>query len=209
MDCIGLVGYAGAGKDTVGLYLNEVGYQSIAFADGIKDCLASMFMWDREMLAGRTPESRAWREQVDPWWADKLGIPHFSPRFAMTTIGTDTVRRHFHDEIWMLGTERKMQAMGGKIVVTDLRHQGELKMMARLGARIYRVRRGPEPKWAEVALKANSGDASAKEKMDKVFMVHESEWGWLGHPVDGVIDNDGDIDELNRNVAKVILNGHR
>src|SRR4051812_11153513 len=108
-EVIGLVGFAGSGKDTVGQYLvEEHGFTSIAFADPLKDCLSAMFGWDREMLAGRTPNDRLWREQVDEWWANKLGIPHFTPRFAMQNIGTDVMRRTFHDQIWIINTEKRL-----------------------------------------------------------------------------------------------------
>ena len=36
-----------------------------AFAHVLKDACASLFGWDREMLEGKTEESRVQREQVD------------------------------------------------------------------------------------------------------------------------------------------------
>ena len=65
---VGLVGLIGSGKGTVGDMLIEQGFVQASFAEPLKDATASIFNWDRELLAGVTDDSRAWREKVDPWW---------------------------------------------------------------------------------------------------------------------------------------------
>ena len=80
MNIIGLVGFADSGKGTASRILIEQGWQPIAFADALKDALTAVFGWSRHLLEGDTVESRKWRETVDPWWAAKLSIPHFTPR---------------------------------------------------------------------------------------------------------------------------------
>lgn len=205
MKLFSLVGSAGCGKDTVGQYIEEkYGFRTISFADSLKDCLAVIFGWDRAMLEGRTPESRAWREQVDEWWADRLGIPGFTPRFAMTNFGTDVMRKWFHDEIWILNTERKLMASPAPAIITDCRFPNEAKMVRRLGGQIFRVMRGPEPKWKPVALQALAGDVIAIERMKTVFRVHESEWLWMGEQTDAVIDNGSDLPHLYAQIDRVI-----
>jgi hypothetical protein len=205
MNMIGLVGFKGAGKDTVAMYLTELyGHQPIAFADPLKDCLCSIFGWERDMLSGRTLASREWREQVDEWWAKKLGIPHFTPRFAMQNFGTDVMRKSFHDQIWIINTERRILDARGPVVVTDGRFVNEIRMIRRLGGVVYRVRRGAEPVWLDDARAANSGDAMARKRLAEVYQVHQSEWDWIGEPLDGIIENDGDIESLHRNVERVI-----
>lgn len=202
---IALVGFAGTGKDTVGQYLTEkYGYTPIAFADPLKDSLAVIFSWDREMLSGRTPESRIWREQVDPWWAEKLGIPHFSPRFAMQNFGTDIMRKHFNDDIWIINTEKRILDVAGPVVLTDGRFPNEIKMVRRLGGAVHRVRRGPDPVWMDVAYQANAGDPFARKKLEDVHRVHLSEWAWIGETLDRSIRNDGDIFDLHETVERVI-----
>jgi hypothetical protein len=205
MKLIGLVGLAGCGKDTVGQYIqDEYGFQTVSFADSLKDCLAAIFGWERKMLEGRTPESRKWREEVDTWWAERLGIPHFTPRFAMTNFGTDVMRKWFHDEIWILNTERKLMQIDGPVVITDLRFPNEFKMTRRLGGSIYRVMRGAEPKWRSVALDAARGDVIARERMTTVFRVHESEWLWMAEKPDAYIDNGSDLPALYSQVDRLI-----
>jgi hypothetical protein len=194
---IGLVGFAGSGKDTVGqYYVDNFGFKSEAFADPLKDCLSVLFGWDREMLAGRTPESRAWREEIDPWWADRLGIAHFSPRFAMQNIGTDVMRKVFHDQIWLINMEKRLMLSDDPVVITDGRFVNEIRLIRRMGGRVYRVKRGPDPKWMDTAKLAANGDQLAIQRLNEVFKVHQSEWAWVNEELDGVIRNDAGLPEL-------------
>jgi hypothetical protein len=194
---IGLVGLAGSGKDTVGqYYVDKFGFKAEAFADPLKDCLSVMFGWDREMLSGRTPESREWREQVDPWWAERLGIPHFSPRFAMQNIGTDVVRKAFHDQLWLINMEKRLLTSTEPVVVTDGRFANEIRLIRRLGGRVYRVKRGSDPIWMDTARKANMGDQLATQRLNDVFKVHQSEWAWVNEELDGTIYNDSTLEDL-------------
>ena len=80
---ISISGLIGSGKDTIAEYLiNNHGFKKDSFAATLKDAVAAMFGWDRAMLEGATPETRALREQVDQWWANRLGIPHLTPRWV-------------------------------------------------------------------------------------------------------------------------------
>ena len=73
---IGFVGLIGSGKDTAADYLvNNRGFKRDSFAAPLKDAVANVFGWDRNLLEGATAESRHWREQTDLWWASRLGIP--------------------------------------------------------------------------------------------------------------------------------------
>ena len=69
---IGIAGFQGSGKDTIADYLQNIyGFKRDSFASTLKDAVSSVFGWDRELLEGRTKESRAWREQVDAWWSER------------------------------------------------------------------------------------------------------------------------------------------
>jgi hypothetical protein len=48
----------------------------------------------------------------------------------------------------------------------------------------------------KVAERANMGDQLAMQRLNDVFKVHQSEWAWIGEPIDGTIHNDRDIDDL-------------
>ena len=98
---IGLVGFIGSGKGTVGdILVNEYAFKQVAFADPLKDAVASIFQWSRHMLEGDTPESREWREKVDPWWTQRLGY-EVSPRLILQRMGTEATRNAIADNIWI------------------------------------------------------------------------------------------------------------
>jgi len=70
---VGVVGLIGSGKDTVAERLaQEHNFKKDSFAKSLKDAVSSMFNWDREMLEGKTEESRAWREKPDTFWSKKF-----------------------------------------------------------------------------------------------------------------------------------------
>jgi hypothetical protein len=199
---IAFVGFKGSGKNTAAIPLIDQGFKSFSFADGIKDCLASIFCWDRQMLEGITPESRVWREQVDPWWAEKLGIPNFSPRWAMMNFGTQLMREHFNKNIWLYNMERRIMMVGDNpVVMVDGRFANELEMARRYRARIIRIKRGSEPEWMEIARQANAGSDHHQLFLDDLG-VHESEYGWIGSPVDATIENDGSISDLHAAILR-------
>ena len=99
---IGVCGLIGSGKDTIADYLVNVHeYRRESFANSLKDAVAHVFGWDRTMLEGRTREAREWREQVDPWWVERLGMPDLTPRLMLQLWGTEVCRKNFHDDIWI------------------------------------------------------------------------------------------------------------
>jgi hypothetical protein len=238
---ISLVGFKGSGKDTAGRYLvDHFNYTPFSFAESLKDALAAILCWPRHMLEGDTAESRAWRESVDEWWAERLGIPHFTPRLAMQLFGTNVVREHFHQDTWINNIDRKLTLLqeSAKAVLIDGRFPNELDLGTKHGSLRVRVKRGIEPDWWDMALVANgfppefdddlldtlrnelgfamrigcfdefrgpndpnAMKAFARHKMDE-FGVHESEWAWIGQPVDVIIENDGTIEDLYAEIAK-------
>lgn len=209
MTVIALVGFAGSGKDTAAQVLADNNFHPFSFADALKDALASIFCWSRELLEGKTKESRVWRETVDPWWSAKLGIPGFTPRYALQNVGTDVMRHHFHSDLWVLNVEKRMHDLGpaANVVLVDGRFPNELDMCRRNGGMVVRVKRGADPEWFETARLANEGLWYAIEDMERNG-VHHSEWAWIGQPLDVVIENDGTVDDLLRKVQDVCIRGN-
>ena len=70
---VGVLGWIGSGKGTVGDYLvNHHDFAAMSFAGNLKDATAAIFGWPRNMLEGDTAESRTWREQPDDFWSQKM-----------------------------------------------------------------------------------------------------------------------------------------
>jgi hypothetical protein len=205
---IGITGFAGSGKDTVADYLCEnFNFTRLSFAQTVKDILSVIFGWDRFLLEGRTKESREWRETEDVWWANKLNIPDLTPRKMMQFIGTDVLRDHFHNDIWIAALERKILDLQRNVVVTDCRFPNEIAAIKQLGGSCIRIKRGPEPEWYNDALYLNQKtDTVYKDVlMDRLlyFNVHESEYAWIGQKFDFIINNT-DIKSLYNEVQKTI-----
>lgn len=205
-EVIGIVGFKGSGKDSIGDYLVEKeGFIKDSFAAPLKDAASSIFSWSREMLEGATKESREQREIVDEWWAEKLGIEDLTPRLALQLMGTETLRGHFHKDIWILSQQNRiLQSSNKKFVITDCRFPNELKTIKELGGYMIRIKRGPDPEWYETAKEANLGSQSALDKMVKEYKIHASERDWIGFPVDWVIENDGSLEELWLKMQKIL-----
>lgn len=202
---VGLMGFKGSGKDTVANILSEYDYSILSYAETLKQCLCVIFGWDMDMINGHTPESRKWRDEVDHWWAEKLGIPNFTPRLAMTKIGTDLFRKHFDENIWVYSLINKINNIKGNVVVTDIRFPNEHRYIEKFdNSSIYRVRRFT-PEWENIGVKAAYGDQYAIAQLESME-VHESEWAWLSCNYESEIENMGSFSDLAINVEKTIIN---
>jgi hypothetical protein len=193
---IGVCGFIGSGKDTVADYLvNFHEYRRESFANSLKDAVAQVFGWDRTMLEGRTAQAREWREQVDPWWAERLNMPDLTPRLMLQLWGTEVCRAGFHDDIWIASLENKLRNSQDNIVISDCRFPNEIKALRAAGGIIICVERGIQPHWTSIAVSANRGDLKAQAWL-KQEGIHASETSWIGTTFDRVLDNNGSIDSL-------------
>jgi len=209
---IGLLGLIGSGKGTVADYLvEEHSFIPDSFASSLKDACAVIFSWPRPMLEGNTPESREFREIVDQWWAKELSIPNFTPRLALQLMGTDTIRNHFHQDMWLLTMKHRLQARpDADVVISDARFPNEIKLIKDAGGIIVQVIRGHLPQWYDVAIQANRGDENAQLQMKTLHKdIHFSEWAWCGTQVDYGVANDSTLSMLHLNTDSVIRNVKR
>ena len=106
---IGVVGFIGSGKGTVGSYLYRKGFYQDSFAKPLKDAVSIIFGWDRELLEGVTDESRDWREQVDPYWSEVIGR-EITPRLVLQQFGTECIRNVFHANVWSASLIKRYEA---------------------------------------------------------------------------------------------------
>ena len=203
---IGICGFISSGKDTAANYLvGWHGFRRDSFAGALKDAVAHVFGWDRELLEGLTAEARAWREQVDPWWAERLGIPHLTPRWVLQYWGTEVCRQGFHDDIWIAALENRLRQRTGHTVISDVRFPNEVAAIRNAGGRIVWIRRGADPEWCTtlVEMRQNSTLGICTDYM-RQFGVHASEWAWVGTRFDAVVDNNGSVEQLYEQLKNLV-----
>lgn len=209
---IGVVGFIGSGKGTVGEYLvEEHGFINDSFAKSLKDAAAAIFGWDREMLEGATPEARFAREQRDRFWSEKLDIKDFTPRLGLQLLGTEAGRNVFGQELWTSSVEKRwIDAGKPKTVITDCRFPNEIGLIRNLSGNVWRVSRGQEPHWYQDMLFYNKGlcdeedDRKIRQMKSTGSIPHESETAWIGQDVDEIIYNNEGIDELKEAVSQLL-----
>lgn len=205
---VGFVGFIGSGKDTAADYLvNFHGFRRDSFASTLKDAVAAVFAWDRTLLEGRTLESRQWREKVDFWWSNRLG-KQITPRWVLQNWGTEVLRNHFHDDIWIASLENKLRKTKDNIVISDVRFPNEITAIHSAQGIVIRIKRGKDPDWYKDALNVNQGSnnknflKSKKKIID--LNIHSSETSWVGGDIDRVIDNDSSIDNLFKQLKNLV-----
>lgn len=206
---LGVTGLIGSGKDTVADYLCTFhGFKRLSFAASLKDAVASVFGWDRDLLEGSTKTSREWRETKDEWWSNRLGM-NITPRSILQYWGTEVCRNGFHTDIWVASVENKLRTATDNIVITDCRFSNEVIAIKSAGGITMRVTRGEQPEWYQSAIDYNKGPNAnplwslSKSNLDRL-KVHASEYSSVGLDYDHYINNNGTIDDLHSQVKSIV-----
>ena len=200
---IGICGFIGSGKDTVADYLvNQYHFRRDSFANSLKDAVAAVFGWDRELLEGRTTAARDWREQTDTWWSHKLGMP-ITPRWVLQQWGTEVCRKSFHNDIWIVSLENRLRQSTDNIVISDCRFPNEVKAIKNAGGKVIWIQRGALPVWYDIAVAANNNDFVAQQQLAE-FKVHASETAWVGTEFDAIVDNNSSLAQLYGQIDKLV-----
>lgn len=156
------------GKDTVANRLvDRHGFIRISWADSLKEACRHIFGFSDVQLYGDL------KEVVDPYWGK-------SPRQILQEVGTDALRNHFDDQIWIksawLKIEKALQADVGGVVVPDVRFPNEAEFIKSKGGVLWRIDRDIE----EDVNSLHSSETSMDDYQ-----------GW-----DRVINNNGSIRDL-------------
>ena len=202
---IDITGLISSGKDTAADYLIRFhGFKKLSYAGTLKDTVAAVFGWDREMLEGTTQNSREWREQVDEWWADRLQMPHLTPRWVLQYWGTEVARKNFHNDIWVASVENKLRNTNDNVVITDCRFKNEVDAIKKAGGMTLRIERGVQPNWLNFATDYNitQNPQALAELIDQ--NIHASEYSSVGLKYDHMVDNNKTIDDLHKNIQSII-----
>ena len=190
---IGVVGLIGSGKGTVSDRLEQKhNFRKDSFARSLKDAVSSMFNWDRDMLEGKTDQSRAWREKPDVFWSKRFG-KDVTPRWVLQYFGTEVMRQGMHDSIWI---DSCMARYDGKpTVIADTRFENEIKIIREMGGSILLVKRGQDPDWFTDYVEGNVVPKN----------VHLSEYAWAKSEYDHLITNDGTLEDLHSKIDDLIV----
>lgn len=182
---IGLAGYAGVGKDTVGdVLIQKYDYRRVAFADKVKSIL-----YDIDPQIGSLTLQTIVNEQG---WNVAKAIPEV--RRLLQNLGF-AGRTFLGEDIWIweaLGeavyTETELNSDGGidkisaKIVVTDVRFENEAKFIRDFGGQLWQV---------------------VKEGV-KPINDHISETDLIGFGFDKTIVNNGSKEDLEKQIEELL-----
>lgn len=203
---IGIVGFAGSGKGTVSdILVRDHGFTKLSFADPVKDAVAAIFGWSRELLEGDTDVSRGFREKVDPWWTKKFGY-EVTPRKMLQLMGTEAGRDVFDMDLWIHNMDFRLDRHEN-VVIADVRFPNEIDFIKKRGGFVVRVMRGDEPEWFDTAVAANDPlflhAAECEEELNKLG-IHYSEWAWIGTQFSYLITNNGSLGMLEADIKHLL-----
>lgn len=196
MTIIALCGCNGCGKDTLSNVLVENGYIPLAIADPVRKAVSIKFRWPLQKLKGLTKEDREWREEVDPYWSNILGWS-ITPRRALELEGTQCNRDIFGKELNIGNLLLRLdEHKGSNILVTDCRFLNEFEALKKRGAIIVHIdRESVKESWYY----------DYKERNIVPKNVHRSRYEWIKENHDITIENNGSIEEFQREVKNLLL----
>lgn len=173
---IGLVGYAGAGKDAAAAGLVEIGWERIAFADPLREMALAI---DPYIPCHASASSRLTGYVAAMGWLKAKQHPEV--RRLLQAIGTEAVRNIIGPNTWVDLASRKICASTKSVVVTDVRFTNEAAMIRNLGGVLVRIARpgiGP--------VNNHTSDSLVNELT-----------------VDTEIDNEGTVEELQARLRRL------
>jgi len=188
---LGLVGRAGAGKDTsVDVLAKTHGFARLAFADPIRVEIAKSFGIDSRMLTTRHLKERPTVALAIGRSNDQRFISHMvsvgidparprSPRDIMILWGAEYRRQVDGNNYWMLKIHESVEQLHRdghrRIAFTDVRYLDEAEFVRSLGGALWRIRR---------------------REVEQARAAHQSELEQAQIACDLEIHNDGSLDFL-------------
>lgn len=179
---IGVAGLAGSGKDTVGSFLNLIGFQRFAFADKLRESLLTL-----NPYVGLTKTGMIRLRQVvsEIGWPEAKKNPEV--RRLLQVFGTEVMREMFDDDVWIKTLESDIQKRKTKkVVITDVRFENEARWVHEMGGENWIVSR-PDNESAMPMAEENKKHVSERLNIPSYLF-------------DIQIANTGTLDDLKRHV---------
>ncbi|MEN9316559.1 MAG: hypothetical protein RIS35_2952 [Pseudomonadota bacterium] len=195
MHLIGLVGRAGAGKDTVaGIIGRRLRAPTFAFADRLRAEVAEAYAVDPRLFVDRDSKERPaaelaigrCNEAEFRWRHSELSYDApLSPRWVMQHWGDMMRERDREHYVWpaVIARAAAINSAADALIVTDVRFPNEADWIDRNGGLLWRI---------------------VRDQVDSSAAEHVSETGSASIAVDQVIRNDGTLEELERVVVDLV-----
>lgn len=137
---VGLVGYAGAGKDEAARALVEQGFTKVAFADPLREMLLALnpIIDARTSFTGGTNLIR-YRDYLDACGYEQAKA-HPEVRRLLQRLGTEAGRQILGEDVWV-NAWKERTTLVDRVVTTDVRFDNEVTAVRQLGGIIIRVDR--------------------------------------------------------------------
>ena len=204
---ISISGLIGSGKNTVANLICELSpnlnFQRLSFAARLKDTIATLFHYDRDLLEGGSVLSREWRETQDSYWYNKSNGKIKSPRWILQQFGVE-IKKLFCEDFWASIVENEiLNHLNQNFILTDTRFPDEIEMLKKYNTFFIEVKKGTKPSWYSLAEDYNTGILMKKPEI--LNSIPESEWRWIGKVKYHTIYNNGSLDDLKKTVFKTLL----
>lgn len=172
---VGMSGYAGSGKDTVGsMLVEDFGFRQVSFAAPLKEAVyrlnPTVAVFDDKVVRVK--------DAVDKMGWDRAKFEYPEIRTQLQRMGTEVGRDLFDQNLWVNLAMKDIKENGGNVVITDCRFPNEAEAIRKIGGRLWRIERpGTKP-----------------------VNAHPSETALDGEKFDWTLINDGTLDDLRRMV---------
>jgi hypothetical protein len=177
MDIIAFAGAKGSGKDTAALALPL--HTNVKFAGALKSMLEALLRYQGcpEPMIVRYIEGDL-KASPCPYLCGR------TMRLAMQTLGTEWGRQTMADNFWLAAVENHIDNLElRRVVITDVRFPNEVAFVQAKGGRVLKVER---------------------PMLHGIIDNHASETGIATLSCDGVIANDGTVEDLHERVLDTV-----
>lgn len=131
---IGIHGKKRSGKDTSADYLvKEYGFEKIAFADGVRDCLYAL-----NPIIDCYQGSRRYRDVIDKFGYEQAKDFFPDIRRLLQRMGTEVGRELIDDDLWVNMLAGKLDSTKN-YVISDVRFQNEAAHILQWGGCVIHV----------------------------------------------------------------------